>query len=535
VAFLLTPVTVPRQPQLHKLTLSLQKEGVRREDVLREVDRLSEHMVPALDTRSETLFVHAPPPHPPGWQAYLERHVRGGLANLYSSGAAAVLFVEASGREFALTFGQGRHLLDGELFEEDFGLKVVLNTVAPDRLRSVDAKNIDETTMHTRRDLSRESAFSAFGLDVTHDLLRAVTGAPTDETLAHRLTGADALGIWTRTQLPELPRLGERLLDAFGSEEYKKNFDFIDYLRPEKKPGRISDLNELLLQALNRREIDDVHLAAPEIVDWMELEGFQFAPSDQTELDADPRISRYLDTVGADSLDIERLKSDRLVAIRVGDQQVLGNWSVFKSIVYQVELDGEMFVLSGGRWFRVSTDFKERVYRDLGDLAFFEGLPDADAGTNEGDYNIKAAAALGGVCLDKRLVFDGGPDKMEICDILAPTGAMIHVKQRGSSSTLSHLFAQGVNSAERTLTDRDFRRQARQILAELDAEFAEAISEERPEPTAHPVVFAVITRSERQTLLTLPFFSILSLRTAVQRLRALGCPVFVAKVPEPSA
>lgn len=71
------------------------------------------------------------------------------------------------------------------------------NTVAPDGLKSVDAKTIEETTLHTRRDVSRDSAFAAFGLDPSRDLLRAVTGTPQDGTLAHRLTGADSLGIWT--------------------------------------------------------------------------------------------------------------------------------------------------------------------------------------------------------------------------------------------------------------------------------------------------------------------------------------------------
>jgi uncharacterized protein (TIGR04141 family) len=46
------------------------------------------------------------------------------------------------------------------------------------------------------------------------------------------------------------------------------------------------------------------------------------------------------------------------------------------------------------------------------------------------------------------------------------------------------------------------------------------------------VVFAVITRSRRETILTLPFFSVLSLRGSMQRLRALGCPVSIAKIEE---
>ncbi|MEA2231579.1 MAG: hypothetical protein QOD83_1395 [Solirubrobacteraceae bacterium] len=95
------------------------------------------------------------------------------LDDLFNASTSAALLVEADERLFALTFGHGRHLLEPEAIEQDFGLKVVLNTVEPTQLKSVDARTIDELTVHTRRDVSRDSSFSAFGLDPTRDLLRA--------------------------------------------------------------------------------------------------------------------------------------------------------------------------------------------------------------------------------------------------------------------------------------------------------------------------------------------------------------------------
>src|SRR5205823_3272284 len=100
-----------------------------------------------------------------------------------TASSSAVLLVEAKSRLFAVTFGQGRYMVQDEALERDFGLRVVLNTVAPDQLKSVDAKTIEDTTVHTRRDVSHESALSAFGFDISRDLLRAVTGTPVDETL----------------------------------------------------------------------------------------------------------------------------------------------------------------------------------------------------------------------------------------------------------------------------------------------------------------------------------------------------------------
>jgi uncharacterized protein (TIGR04141 family) len=520
-----------RLPRLEKLTFLLLKPGVSQDEALK-IDRdYSAHVVPALTTRDAILIVHAPPVHSPRWLAYLERHVRDGLGEIHAAGASAVLFVDARGRTLALTFGGGRHLLDADATVEDFGLKVVLNTVDPERLRSVDAKNIDETTMHTRRDVSQESTLNTFGLDVTQDILRAVTGKPRDGTLAHQLTGADALGISTRIQVPELPILAERLVDAYESTDYRTHFEFIDYLRPVSKPARVAELNDLLLTALNDLQIESLHLAAPEPLDWIDHLGFRFTSSDSSGVDSDPKITRYLATK-AEPLTIDELKSDRLVALRATDGRVANEWSILKSTVYEVESGGDTFVLSGGRWFRVNRDFKDRVLAEVRALRQFDGLPDADAGTTEDAYNEKAALALDAACLDKKFVFDSGPDKMEICDVLTREGAMIHVKQRGSSSTLSHLFAQGVNSAERLLGDPEFRREARSVVERVSPDFAHLMPEDRPDPSRREVVFAVITRSRRPTPLTLPFFSLLSLRNATVRLRALGCAVSVSTVHE---
>jgi uncharacterized protein (TIGR04141 family) len=226
------------------------------------------------------------------------------------------------------------------------------------------------------------------------------------------------------------------------------------------------------------------------------------------------------------------LKHDRLEAIRASNSEPQATWPVLRCIVYQAEVDGQLYVLSGGDWFRIDLGFKERVYRDIDLLPGFNGLPAADPATSEDAYNQKAAQALDALCLDKKLVNDEGPDRMEICDILTRNGSLVHVKHRGSSSTLSHLFTQGVNSAERLLQDADFREKARAVIAREGKEFRDVISAARPNPDGHEVAFVVITRSNRDTPLTLPFFSVVSLRAAAQRLQNLGFRVSATAVRE---
>jgi uncharacterized protein (TIGR04141 family) len=524
-----------KKKRLEKLTISLLKEGVDRSDVLRKDKQATGHRVGSISDSEDSLFTDGVPTHPAKWARYLDPHTPSDLkAILFSASASAVLVLEASDRIFAVSWGQGRHLIESDNFVQDFGLKVVLNTVAPDQLKSVDAKTIDETAVHTRRDVSRDSSFAAFGLDPIQDLLRAVTGTPRDPTPAHRLTGSDALGIHTREQVPDLPGLAGRLLKAYEDDAYKENFDFIDNLRPERSSARKLDLDEALVEALRDREIDDVHLAAPETLDWLDIEGFRYgASSDDAQLDADPRISAYLDSSDSSDISVDRLKSDRLVAVRASDGEVANTWPIYKALVYQVELDGYLFVLSAGEWFRVDQDYRSRVEAEVERLPKATDLPDADAGTDEDTYNKKAAHTLGALCLDKHLIYDGGPDKMEVCDILTGQGRFIHVKLRGSSSTLSHLFTQGTNSAERLLVDAEFRQKARAMITNVDSAYADVVPLDRPEnATDHEITFAVITRSKRETPLTLPFFSVVSLRAAAQRLEAFGFPVTVAAIPE---
>jgi uncharacterized protein (TIGR04141 family) len=147
-----------RQPRQQQLTFYLIKEDVEPSAILRPGDGVREYEVPDLPGLQPALFIRSVAPHPPRWVDYLTRHLDADLGPLFAASASAVLLFEAAGRVLALTFGQGRHLLDPGCYEQDFGLRVVLNTVAPDQLRSIDAKTTEELTLHTRRDVSRASS-----------------------------------------------------------------------------------------------------------------------------------------------------------------------------------------------------------------------------------------------------------------------------------------------------------------------------------------------------------------------------------------
>ena len=158
-------------------------------------------------------------------------------------------------------------------------------------------------------------------------------------------------------------------------------------------------------------------------------------------------------------------------------------------------------------------------------------LPAADLGVDEGAYNEIAATATGALNLDRQLARRSVPDPVEICDLLTSDRQLVHVKKRGRSSTLSHLFAQGVTSAE-LLLDAAFRAEAHEIVRAADPSYADALPSDRPAADAYEVVYVFITRSERSSPLTLPFFALVSLRAAARRLRGMGYRVSATTVSE---
>ena len=92
-------------------------------------------------------------PRKPGWIRFVQPAVQTEIDRLWTQTSAAVLLLRCCGRIFAFTFGYGRTILRPDCYERDFGLRVVLNCVNPDQIRSADMRRIEEATLLTRRHL----------------------------------------------------------------------------------------------------------------------------------------------------------------------------------------------------------------------------------------------------------------------------------------------------------------------------------------------------------------------------------------------
>jgi uncharacterized protein (TIGR04141 family) len=462
---------------------------------------------------------------PPAWLSL----ARAGLAepiNLTNQSTAAVLFLSSAGRRFALTFGYGRNLLKPESFERNFGLKVALNTVDPKNLKSMDSRKFEDLTVATRRQASRGSELSAFGLDVTQDVLRAVTGKPRNADFARQVTGADALVIAVEAEFAELAAVCKKTLEAYGRDDYKEHFGFIDHMQPVVDPSLKTRLEAELLRALHAGESERMHLSPPEPINWEEVDGFVYPRQGDDNVQADLDIDEYLATLDdVEQIAIADLKRQRISVRFSGSGQAHPQWSVHDSIVFETDIGDHVYVLSAGGWYEVAKTFAKRVSKRLKSIcASSLSLPDAGAGEKEGEYNERVANTGNYALMDQQNVRarDANSD-IEVCDLFTPHGQFVHVKRKTRSATLSHLFAQGVMSGEAFHWDEDFRKGTKAKIAELKPALAKLIPDKRPTPGDFEVVYAIVTSMPANRWpAALPFFSQLNLVNARDRLERHG-------------
>jgi uncharacterized protein (TIGR04141 family) len=526
---------MPRQ-KTRRLKILLLRETVERfEDALRDPASLESHDLNAGLGFEGRFYLQASHGTQPPWQRFVNQGLAEPIREIWNQTNAGVLLLAAADRFFAVTFGYGRNLLSPDSFVRDFGLKVVLNTVDADQLRSVDVKSIEELVVTTRRQTSRTADLDTFGLDVSHDLLRAVTGKPRDPAFGRRISGADTLAVSIPCEMSDLADRCELFLETYNRPDYRERFEFIDHMAPVRDRELVEMLNSRLVSDLIGRHLERLYLAVPDPMEWGGVPGFTYSNSKRATVHEDLDVDEWLAELDADRpIDVPELKRQH-VGVRFDESETSANrWSIFSCLVYETEVDENLYVLSDGDWFRVAKSLAERVRKEvsgLRDEAF--RLPPALNGELEGVYNERVARELGFGLMDQVPVRPGGArTSMELCDLLAPDGRFIHVKRKTRSSTLSHLFAQGVVSAQEFMLDESFRADARGRIPSGHADLTALVPDAQPRARDYKVVYAVVTRPSDNWPLSLPFFSQLNASNAAKQLRNMQLAVSLVQIEE---
>jgi uncharacterized protein (TIGR04141 family) len=518
--------------QVHTLSIFLMKEGYASNARCLKPDGAVERMRIAQGGHPiGELVWRQNSPKPPKWLALFHEAPDLKLPDLFNASNSAVLFVKRKDRMFALAFGFGRHLLAPGAYEEQFGLRVTLNSVDPVMLRSLDHKNFEAIASHSRTQTSQAADVAAFGLNVEQDLLCAATGEPIEKSLGKRMSGMDSLSVAVPVRLRGL---GE-LLDSYRvkfEEPYKEVFRWVEHIGEVRDRVLCGELDAELLEVLRHEKLAEMRawLSVPDLIQWAQVEGFRYSAR-RGALHEDLHLRDFFATLhDRTALSLETLKHRSVFAIGVEGDQVVHRWSVHECLYCELDRKDTTYLLTRSKWYRVDRDFVSSVNKAVKKLVRVTPLPlPAYNDASEGDYNKRAVKeARGALALvDRKLVPIGG-SRIEPCDLLSKSHEMIHVKCYGGSSVLSHLFAQGAVAGRTFSQDAAFRSAFNKLIPRTMRLTNPTV---RINATAYEIVYAVVSRSAKPIDQALPFFSRLNLRAAAAQLQGFGYRVSLVKIP----
>lgn len=355
--------------RVHSLTIFLAREG--EPPLVTPSAGLQTYHIKINDNTEGDLFIQPPSPKPPEWGQFFQGYIDPSEFGKNSSTSAA-LIVNTRQRQFAITFGKGRFLLNDDSLEDRFGLKVALNCIGEDTIRSIDKHSLDQLLRHSREQASRDATAGEFGFDVEQDLLRAVVGKPTEsKTFGPRIAGAQSLHLSLPVHLSGLPELLDTVCDKFLENTYKQRFPWLDQISEVSSLPVRRTLDELLVEKIRAGETQQIWMAVPELITWNAVRGFQFKARRSTPERHDIHLHDFIYAVGGpDSVTRESMQK-RVVALDP-DGKTKYVWSAYRCTYAEVELDGESFLLSGGNWYSVKQDFVNQTNLAFNRIATYE-------------------------------------------------------------------------------------------------------------------------------------------------------------------
>lgn len=469
--------------------------------------------------------------NPPDWVNDFFLGALAGSFSIFTASARGLLLTkigeEANQRIFAIVFGLGRHLLNDDVFEERFGLKVVLNTVVRSSLRSIDKTTLGSVPKQSREQMSRESEASNFGIDIEQDLINAVTGRSKNPKLGKTIAGRDPLSISVKIDLNEIQDFLPICLTSFESEDYKQDFEWIDQIKDVKDSRTLDTLNSWLVDRLAHEELDRIWMAPPTVLDWVDVKGFRYAKRKTGLLHSDLDAREFLATLGDEAITLDLLKSKQVFVVSAKTDDVSDHWNSFACFYAEAHIDGDIFILNNRKWYKIASSFTQQVLDDFANLPESEIVLPAYVQANEGQYNEALPATIpNAICMDRKMIgYGGGHSSIEFCDLLTSDGHLVHIKRYGGAAQFSHLFNQGVVSGELFVQEFGFRQKLNKLLPQ---NFRLADPTQRPNPSDYEIVFAIISKSNNP--LDIPFFSKVGLRNARRRLEAYGYRVRKKKI-----
>ena len=438
-------------------------------------------------------------------------------------------------RTFAITFGFGRNLLNLDKFEERFGINVALNLIAKDQMKTIDSNTLGSTSKSQRIQTSKLSPLTEFDLDDEYDLLKAVGGKANVNNIANlsgitNISGRTTLSLSKDIRHDQIDDMLKELYSQFTSTAYKAKFSGIDHICEIRDKSIISELNQKVIDKLNSdpQDLSGIEFFIPVITNE-NIAGYSFFRRRQKY--TDPEIADLVTELKAGLAAGKVITLNDLVRGYVTSYDENGNtlesWTAYRCITADIRHNNAQYILNEGKWYKFEDSYVKTVldYYDNAPLATIN-LPACGLKEAEGVYNKRIAKANADfIHMDVKLIRPENQSQFEVCDIFTKQKEFVHIKKSHDSTSLGHLFNQGIVSGEILNNSQSTRKQ----LLNTRPEIKPYISEDRFDASEYTVIYGIISKKANARP-DIPFFSKIIFRNASKRLKEMGYTVKLQKI-----
>lgn len=509
-----------------QISIYLLKEDITmcniRNKVLKESPELEEMPTPALSVEAK-LYIADPPPTPPWWKDYLKINDE----DLRQSMKGAILFLHVEERIFAITFGNMYHKLSDNSFVYDFGLLVTMATVDSNALKGTDVV-LPTNAIRQRIQVPKDTDLAHFNCDWSTTVIKKIIGKIQDvnSDLGSNMTGTNNVRITTKKSCSELPELCKNLYEIYKDCSNKNLFPELSNIRKVNDPDILVKLDSSLVDAL-RSQSPEILLAIPEIADYEKIAQIKYEKRKNATCYDNVEIETFYEYLRdkISSLELEDIKTKYKIFLLDNNRDSIfkKNYSIYNSLIWDYidPKDGVQFHFCDGIWYRIEDEFLKMLENDLDPVFIPYNLPDYQRETEE-NYNQNVANSNNKIiCLDRENI--APRDKVEPCDLYTVENGQahyIHVKIGTRSSSLSHLFNQGLVSIDLLCTEEQAQEKLRNLITE---KIADNNLEDYTKPIGTrnaKVIFAIATnKNPEKKSRILPLFSRISLRCVITALK----------------
>lgn len=510
----------------NKLSIYLVKVGLfEKEDIFEKPEEID--IFTTLTDGSHVYYIPSDV-HKPSWLKSF--FLQDGNNDMWQANSRVVLIkritIDNEERVFALTFGYARFLFKTNVLEEQFGLRIVLNTIKQNELRKISKTSVGTNQKQSAEQLPKNSDISEFGFDINRDLMKNVSGKTEDEVFEKSmLTGGDIFSLTVSRDISNLDEFLEYCYRRYKETSYQDRFSWIDNIKYVRDQSFVEKLDFKLIEEINNENFTQVWMAVPEVVDWEDIKYFSIS-NDSTHYN-DIEIDKVIASLRNPLTNISQLMSKTIKAISSrDDNESIYEWKAYNCIVAEISLDNCEYCLSNGKWYKINNNFATDINRQYNGIDLFgETFIDYDH-ADEDAYNSALVGSLDSSLLlhTYKITTGGQGNNIEPCDVFW-NNRIIHIKRNGGSSLLSHLFNQALVSSQMWL-DASARQQLKNKMREKGCP---NIIPDRFNSSDYEIVLAIINKftDERPKI---PFFSKVAICFTVKNIKNFGFKVSLKNI-----